>query len=80
VRTFDGAVANIGSANLNRRSCCLDEEINVVALEPGLVALLDEQCDEDLGRSIRIRPGRWARRSLPQRTFEQLIVPVRRFF
>ena len=34
VMTVDGVVANIGSANLNARSAKLDEEINVVVLEP----------------------------------------------
>ena len=78
--TVDGRVANIGSANLNRRSCSLDEEINVVALDPDVVARLDGQFEEDLDRSVRIRPGRWDRRSLTQRTVEQLVLPLRRFF
>jgi cardiolipin synthase len=78
--TVDGLAANIGSANLNRRSQCLDEEINVVALESGLVAVLDEQFEEDLDRSVRIRPGRWDRRSLTQQTVERMVTPVRRFF
>ena len=78
--TVDGLVANIGSANLNRRSCCLDEEINVVALESGLVAVLDAQFEEDLDRSVRIRPGRWDRRSLAQQTVERMVKPIRRFF
>jgi cardiolipin synthase len=78
--TVDGHVANIGSANLNRRSLSLDEEINIVALEPDLIATLDRHFDEDLDRSVRIRPGRWDRRSRTQRTVEQLVVPLRRFF
>lgn len=78
--TTDGAVANIGSANLNRRSCLFDEEINVVALDPGLVSVLDAQFEEDLSRSERVQPSRWARRSLGRRTVEQLVLPVRRFF
>ena len=78
--TVDGHVANIGSANLNRRSNLLDEEISVVALDPDLVALLDDQFEEDLDRSVRIRPGRWRGRSLTQRTVEQFVLPVRRFF
>jgi cardiolipin synthase len=80
IMTVDGHVANLGSANLNRRSFSLDEEINVVALEPNLVTLLDRHFEEDLSRSVRIRPGGWGHRSLAQRTVEQLTVPVRRFF
>ena len=67
VMTVDGVVANIGSANLNARSTVCDEEINVVALDAELVQVLDEQFDEDLERSVRIEPGRWKERSLPQR-------------
>jgi len=78
--TVDGAVANIGSANLNRRSCLFDEEINVVALDADLASLLDAQFEEDLDRSERVHPSRWAHRSLGRRTVEHLVVPVRRFF
>ena len=38
VMTVDGHVANIGSANLNRRSMALDEEINVVVLDDAVTA------------------------------------------
>src|SRR5207253_7332837 len=53
VMTIDGVVANVGSANLNARSMACDEEINVVALDPELVRVLDAQYDDDLERSIR---------------------------
>ena len=69
-----------GSANLNRRSFSLDEEINIVVLEPELIATLDRHFEEDLDRCVRIRPGRWDRRSRTQRTVEQFVVPLRRFF
>jgi cardiolipin synthase len=78
--TVDGRLASIGSANFNRRSCTLDEEIDVVALDRDLVALLDRQFEEDLDRSLQIRPARWEQRSLAQRAVEQLVVPVRRLF
>ena len=55
IMTVDGIVANIGSANLNARSTQLDEEINVVALDPELVRMLDAHFDDDLERSVRIR-------------------------
>ena len=80
VMTVDGVVANIGSANLNARSTDCDEEINVVALDAELVQVLDEQFDEDLERSVRIEPGRWKERSLPQRLAEQAVSPIRRWF
>ena len=80
VMTVDGVVANIGSANLNARSVACDEEINVVAMEPQLVQLLDDQFDEDLGRSVRIKQERWKRRSLGQRLIERATVPLRGVF
>ena len=80
VMTVDGRVANIGSANLNARSVTWDEEINLVALDPDLVAILDAHFDADLDRSVRIRPGRWQRRPLHQRAAERLLVPVRKLF
>jgi cardiolipin synthase len=71
IMTVDGVIANIGSANLNARSTELDEEINLVAVDRELVRVLDEQFDEDIERSEAIEPGRWKRRSLPQRAFER---------
>ncbi len=70
IMTVDGVAANIGSANLNARSAKLDEEINIVVLEPDLVTLLDAHFDEDLERSERVAPGTWEDRSLPQRALE----------
>jgi cardiolipin synthase A/B len=80
VMTVDGFVSNIGSANLNPRSVAWDEEVNLVALDPALTALLDQQFDEDLERSERLDPGRWADRSLWRRVGEALVRPVRRWF
>jgi cardiolipin synthase A/B len=70
VMTVDGVAANIGSANLNARSAKLDEEINVVVLEPDLVGILDAHFDQDLERSERVAPGRWDDRPLSQRALE----------
>ncbi len=80
VMTIDGFVSNIGSANLNRRSVSLDEEVNLVALDRDLTATLDAHFDEDLSRSVRIQPRRWQARSSAQRVAERLVTPVRRMF
>jgi cardiolipin synthase len=80
VMTVDGAVANVGSANLNPRSVTWDEEINVVAVDKSLVALLDDHFDSDIDRSVRIEPGRWQRRALWHRIAEGAIAPIRRYF
>jgi cardiolipin synthase len=71
VMTVDCVAANIGSANLNARSTELDEEINLVAFDPALVKILDEQFDDDLERSEAIVPGRWKDRSIAQRVLER---------
>ncbi|HLY81646.1 MAG TPA: phospholipase D-like domain-containing protein [Acidimicrobiales bacterium] len=75
--TVDGILANVGSANLNGRSVNLDEEINLVAMDPKLVGILNGHFDEDLDRSVRIAPGRWERRSLRQQIAERLVAPFR---
>jgi cardiolipin synthase len=80
VMTVDGALANVGSANLNPRSVTWDEEVNVVAIDDDLAQLLDTQFDEDLERSVRIEPGRWQRRARWQRVAERAISPVKRLF
>jgi cardiolipin synthase A/B len=80
IMTVDGVVANVGSANVNARSTACDEEINVVALDPEVVRVLDDQFDDDLGRSVKIEPGRWRGRPLRQRAAEAAVSPFRRWF
>ncbi len=77
IMTVDGLVANVGSANFNARSTELDEEINLVALDPDLVRLLDRQFDVDLERSEEIQPGRWEDRSVGRRILEGMTRPLR---
>jgi cardiolipin synthase A/B len=77
VMTVDGLVANVGSANLNNRSMALDEEINVVVIDPAVVQILDEHFDDDRSRSIEIKPGRWEHRSIAQRLAERVVQPLR---
>ena len=78
VMTVYGLVANVGSANFNARSTKLDEEINLVALDPDLARLLDRQFDVDLERSEEIQLGRWEDRSLVRRFLEGITRPLRK--
>jgi len=80
VMTVDQQIANVGSANLNARSGALDEEINIVALDPEIAAVLDRHFDDDLEISIRIEPGQWQERSVVQRLAEQAVAPVKKLF
>jgi cardiolipin synthase A/B len=77
IMTVDGLVANVGSANFNARSTELDEEINLVALAPALVRLLDAHFEEDIDRSEEISLGRWKDRSVGRRALEGLTRPLR---
>ncbi len=80
IMTVDGIVSNVGSANLNSRSTKLDEEINVVAIDRDLTAILDRHYDDDLARSVRMHSARWDNRSAMQRVVEAVVTPVKRFF
>ena len=77
IMIVDGLVANVGSANINARSTELDEEVNLVALDPAFVRLLDEQFEHDIERSEEIVAGRWEDRSLGRRALEGLMKPLR---
>ena len=77
IMTVDSLVANVGSSNFNARSTELDEEINLVALDPDLVRQLDRQFDVDLERSEEIQPGRWEDRSVGRRVLEGITRPLR---
>lgn len=54
VITVDGAVAVVGSANLNHRSLRHDEEVDVVLFDAGLVGELDRHTEADLVRCRRL--------------------------
>jgi len=72
VITVDGAVATVGSANMNQRSTQFDEETNVVIFDPDVVTLLDRHLDDDHEHSTLLDPADWAERGLLQRTAERV--------
>jgi cardiolipin synthase len=72
VFTVDGAVATVGSANVNNRSTEFDDEANVVLFDPDLVDVLDGHLRDDLRSSKQIDPADWADRGLLQRAGERL--------
>ena len=80
IMTVDGIVSNVGSANLNARSTTLDEEVNVVAIDPALTAILDQHFDDDLARSERVAADDWQERSICERVVETATRPFRGFF
>jgi cardiolipin synthase A/B len=72
ILTVDGAVASIGSANLNRRSTSFDEEVDLVVFDPEFVAELEADFDRDLGRSRLVNEWAWNHRSPGQVLLERL--------
>lgn len=70
--TVDGALASIGSANLNRRSMEHDDECNLLVFDREIVGVLDAHYDDDLRHTIDLDPQRWAERGVFQRIGESL--------
>ncbi len=71
ILTVDGAVATVGSANINQRSTQFDEEVNLVIFDRAVVAELDRDFQNDLAESEAIDPADWAERSRFQRAAER---------
>lgn len=67
VLTIDGCIADIGSSNFNDRSVRHDEEIDLVAYDRDLVAVLDEDFERDRTRCIVVDEDWWEDRTLLDR-------------
>jgi len=70
VMTVDGLVASVGSANFTSRSLVLDDEVNLVVLDPEVVRTLDDDFETDLAASEAVDPDGWPDRGLAQRALE----------
>lgn len=79
VMTIDGIASVIGSANMNRRSMQLDEEVVLTVLDPAVAQQLEEHFTDDLKRCDRIEPRRWEDRPRRQRVQEQATRVIHRF-
>lgn len=69
--TVDGLVATVGSANINQRSMQFDEELNLVIVDPAIVAELDADFAADRGLSTTVDPADWEQRGPMQRAAER---------
>jgi cardiolipin synthase len=58
----DGEWASVGTANLDNRSLYLNFEVNCLLYDPAVVAELEAHFLDDLGWSVRLDPGVYARR------------------
>jgi len=77
--TVDGIAAVLGSANLNRRSMQLDEEVVLTVLDPRIAQALEQDFARDLDRCVGLEPRRWEDRSRLQRAQEKATTLVQRF-
>lgn len=66
----DGAVALVGSANMDLRSFRLNFEVHAVLVEPSLAARLEHCFEVDLAVSKRIDPDEFAARSFARKALE----------
>jgi cardiolipin synthase len=79
VMTVDGIASVIGSANMNRRSMALDEEVVLSVLDPVVARRLEDDFDRELPRCDRIEPRRWQDRPLRQKVQERATTVIHRF-
>jgi cardiolipin synthase len=79
VMTVDGIASVIGSANMNRRSMQLDEEVVLSVLDPVVAKRLEDDFDRELDRCDRIEPRRWEDRPLHQKVQEKATTVIHRF-
>ncbi len=79
VMTIDGIASVIGSANMNRRSMALDEEVVLSVLDPAVARRLEDDFDRELERCMRIEPRRWQDRPLHQKVQEKATTVLHRF-
>ena len=79
VMTVDGIVSVIGSANMNRRSMQLDEEVVLSVFDPQVTGQLEADFDRDLERCERIEPRRWQDRPLHQKVQEKATTVIHRY-
>ena len=79
VLTVDESIAMVGSSNYNRRSLDHDEEVAVIVYGGEVPRQLVADFADDCGAAERVDPGRWKRRSVPQRLGEAAVAPLSRY-
>ncbi|MGY1723455.1 phospholipase D-like domain-containing protein [Blastococcus sp. SYSU DS0533] len=70
VVSVDGAVALVGTTNVDTRSLALNEQVGLVLDDPAVVGVLDRHFADDLALSERVDAGRWRHRSPARRVLE----------
>ncbi|HSB62077.1 MAG TPA: phospholipase D-like domain-containing protein [Vicinamibacteria bacterium] len=75
--SVDGVWATVGSANLDRRSLGLNDEVNLVAYDRAVATRLERIFFEDLAHARRVEETRWRSRGAWDRLVEFLSAPLR---
>jgi cardiolipin synthase len=75
--TVDGVWGTVGSANLDRRSAALNDEVNLIVYDQRLVRRLDRIFFDDLAHAQRVDDERWRARSFWERFVGFLALPLR---
>jgi cardiolipin synthase len=73
--TIDGKWSTVGSANLDRRSFALNQELNIASDDPGLARQLERIYAEDLKYAHEVMLEQWRSRGLG-RLFELFVLPL----
>jgi cardiolipin synthase len=73
----DGVFATIGSTNFDNRSFRLNDELNLTLYDAAVGARLERMFEDDRAHSRAYTLEDYRRRSLKDRVFEWLILPVR---
>ena len=72
----DGVWATVGSTNFDNRSFALNDELNVVLYDRGVVERLVTAFEADLAHSRRVTYEAWQNRGLKTKLLERLVVPL----
>jgi cardiolipin synthase A/B len=72
IMVVDGLWSVVGSTNFDNRSFGLNDEVNLVTLDPELAQQLRSQFDTDITRGMRVNYDTWKKRSLWERGIEMV--------
>lgn len=73
----DGVWANVGSANLDKRSLAINEEVNLVVYDAGFAAQLEKSFQEDLQHSKKLTYEAWSSRPFTEKILEIIMLPAK---
>jgi len=78
IMIIDGLWSVVGSTNFDNRSFGLNDEVNLVAVDPALARRLESDFERDLAESTPITLAQWRRRPLTERILAMVFRPFER--